>query len=115
MKDIEVRPGKHRWIHYFKPPKGIVCHRFPVFSWANGCPYSCAYCYLRQTLHRQQSKMVVWTNVFAKGRRLICKDRGGAIRGNRLDIWFPSCEEALEWGRRKLSAKIIILGGGEDE
>lgn len=67
---IEERAGKHRWIHYFKPPKGIVCHRFPVFSWANGCPYSCAYCYLRQTLHRQQSKMVVWTNYEAMEREI---------------------------------------------
>lgn len=55
--------------------------------------------------------MPLGSSVFVKGRRLECKDRGGAIRGNRLDIWFPSCEEALEWGRRKLSAKIIILGG----
>ena len=29
------------------------------------------------------------------------QDRGGAIKGNRLDLWFPSHKEALIWGRQK--------------
>jgi len=33
-------------------------------------------------------------------------DRGGAIRGNRLDVFFNSHQEALEWGVRDLDVKI---------
>jgi len=33
-------------------------------------------------------------------------DRGGAIRGNRLDVFFGSHQEALEWGVRYLDVKI---------
>lgn len=63
MTEIEERRGTyHRWIHYYEPPEDVVCFKFPVLSWANGCPYSCAYCYLRQTLWRQKTKMVVWTD-----------------------------------------------------
>ncbi|HDY66955.1 MAG TPA: hypothetical protein ENH85_04070, partial [Candidatus Scalindua sp.] len=29
------------------------------------------------------------------------EDVGGAIKGNHLDIWFPSHEEALEFGVQK--------------
>ena len=29
------------------------------------------------------------------------EDRGGAIKGNRLDLWFPSHDAALKWGRKK--------------
>ena len=29
------------------------------------------------------------------------EDRGGAIKGNRLDLWFASHDEALKWGRKK--------------
>jgi 3D (Asp-Asp-Asp) domain-containing protein len=29
------------------------------------------------------------------------EDRGGAIKGARLDLWFPSHRAALAWGRRK--------------
>ncbi len=31
----------------------------------------------------------------------VCEDRGSAITDNRLDIWFPSYEEAMEFGVRK--------------
>ncbi|MHC4259067.1 MAG: 3D domain-containing protein [Planctomycetota bacterium] len=35
-------------------------------------------------------------------------DRGGAIRGDRLDVFFHSHEEALEWGVRYLAVKIHV-------
>lgn len=31
----------------------------------------------------------------------VCEDRGGAITDDRLDIWFLSCRDALEFGNRK--------------
>ncbi len=37
----------------------------------------------------------------------VCEDRGGAIEGNRVDIWFPSKEAALKFGRKKLVAYVI--------
>jgi 3D (Asp-Asp-Asp) domain-containing protein len=30
------------------------------------------------------------------------EDRGGAIKGNRLDLWFASHAEARKWGRRTM-------------
>ncbi len=35
------------------------------------------------------------------------EDRGGAIKGkNRIDLYFDSHEEALQWGRKKLRVQI---------
>ena len=34
------------------------------------------------------------------------EDRGGAIRGNKLDLWFSSHQAAKEWGNRKLTVTI---------
>jgi 3D (Asp-Asp-Asp) domain-containing protein len=34
-------------------------------------------------------------------------DRGGAIRGNGLDAFFPTHQEALRWGRRWITVWII--------
>ena len=33
-------------------------------------------------------------------------DRGGAIRGNRLDVFFHSHQQALKWGVKYLNVKI---------
>jgi hypothetical protein len=38
----------------------------------------------------------------------VVEDRGSAIKGpNRIDVFFPSHQEALEWGRRRLKVKIV--------
>ena len=34
------------------------------------------------------------------------QDRGGAITGNKLDVLFPTHQEALNWGRQYLKVKI---------
>jgi 3D (Asp-Asp-Asp) domain-containing protein len=34
-------------------------------------------------------------------------DRGGAIKGYRLDVYFPSHEVALEWGRRFVNVNVL--------
>lgn len=33
------------------------------------------------------------------------QDRGGAITGNRLDVLFPTYQEALNWGVQKLKVR----------
>jgi 3D (Asp-Asp-Asp) domain-containing protein len=33
-------------------------------------------------------------------------DRGGAIKGNRLDVFFASHQQALEWGVRYRDVKV---------
>jgi 3D (Asp-Asp-Asp) domain-containing protein len=33
-------------------------------------------------------------------------DRGGAIKGNRLDVFFATHQEALEWGVKYLNVKV---------
>lgn len=35
------------------------------------------------------------------------QDRGGAIKGNRIDIWFPSKEAAIKFGVKKLVCFVI--------
>jgi len=34
-------------------------------------------------------------------------DRGGAIKGYKLDVYFPSHEEALLWGRKMLDVNVV--------
>ncbi len=34
-------------------------------------------------------------------------DRGGAIKGNKLDVYFPSHKAAKKWGRQKLWVTVV--------
>lgn len=34
-------------------------------------------------------------------------DRGSAIKGNKLDVFYPSHEEALRWGRQTIRVTIV--------
>lgn len=34
------------------------------------------------------------------------QDTGSSIKGNRLDLFFPSHRKALEWGRKKVRVKV---------
>lgn len=39
--------------------------------------------------------------------RGVVSDRGGGIRGNRLDVWLPDAESVKNYGRQRLEVKIL--------
>jgi 3D (Asp-Asp-Asp) domain-containing protein/peptidoglycan hydrolase CwlO-like protein len=36
----------------------------------------------------------------------VAADTGSAVRGAMIDVWFPSCSQALEWGRKTVTITI---------
>ena len=51
------------------------------------------------------------TVVYIEGYgRCEIQDRGGAIKGNKLDLFFPTRREALRWGIKELEVVIIPTG-----
>ena len=46
------------------------------------------------------------TKVKIKGKWYTAEDCGGAIKGKRIDIYFNSHQEALQFGRQTLKVKI---------
>lgn len=43
---------------------------------------------------------------YADSKPVPVLDRGGVIRGDRMDVFFPTHDEALEWGVRWLDVQI---------
>jgi len=41
----------------------------------------------------------------------IAADTGGAIRGNKVDVFFPTLRECLDWGRRPV--RLYLLAGAD--
>jgi 3D (Asp-Asp-Asp) domain-containing protein len=38
----------------------------------------------------------------------VCEDRGGAIKGNKIDIYMETKTEAFAFGRQNLNAKVVF-------
>lgn len=48
------------------------------------------------------------TKIEIKGKGIyVCEDRGGAIKGNHVDIYVQTKKEAFAFGRRNLIAQVI--------
>jgi 3D (Asp-Asp-Asp) domain-containing protein len=45
---------------------------------------------------------------YSNGQAVKVLDRGGAIKGNKLDAFFRTHQEALEWGVRYIDVKVSI-------
>jgi spore photoproduct lyase len=54
----------HPHILYFfrKTPNSIICPHFWELRWAYGCPYDCAYCYLRGTFYGNKNPRYIDLN-----------------------------------------------------
>ena len=46
----------------------------------------------------------VWVEGYGEA---VAADIGGAIKGNIIDVFIPSHEEALEWGRKTVKVRIL--------
>jgi uncharacterized protein YabE (DUF348 family) len=48
------------------------------------------------------------TKVYVEGYGYAtASDTGGAIRGNKIDVFFPSKSQAYQWGTRRVKVKIV--------
>jgi 3D (Asp-Asp-Asp) domain-containing protein len=50
---------------------------------------------------------------FPDGRLIgifVIMDTGGAVRGNKIDLWFDSCREASDWGIQNVVAEVLEIG-----
>lgn len=53
------------------------------------------------------SSFAFGTNVVINGQTYVVEDRGGAIQGNRIDVYMNSHAEALAWGVRYLDVEVL--------
>ncbi|MCM3567354.1 3D domain-containing protein [Neobacillus mesonae] len=48
------------------------------------------------------------TKVYVEGYGYaVAGDTGGAMRGNKIDVFMPSKAKAIQWGRKKVKVKIL--------
>ncbi|MEQ8175243.1 MAG: 3D domain-containing protein [Syntrophomonadaceae bacterium] len=82
-------------------------------SWESNYPYYGAPSYMGLPLAR--GIVATDPNVIPMGTRLyiegygeaIAADQGNAIKGNRIDLYFDSREEAMNWGMKTVNVTVL--------
>ncbi|MGI8470350.1 MAG: 3D domain-containing protein [Pyrinomonadaceae bacterium] len=49
----------------------------------------------------------IFINAGSYSGSYIVADTGGAVRGKILDVWVPTCSEAIRFGRKNISVSIL--------
>lgn len=47
------------------------------------------------------------TKIILNGKTYVAEDCGGAIKGNRIDLYFDSHQDALQWGVRYVEGVVV--------
>lgn len=66
----------------------------------------------RRTIGVDPDVIPFGTTVIISGHEYVAEDRGGAVKGNKIDIFFDDHDEALEFGRQ--TAEVFITNNEED-
>lgn len=62
----------------------------------------------RGTVAADTSVIPMGSRIFVPGYGAgVVEDTGGDIVGNRIDLWFPTHEEARAWGRKKVRIRLV--------
>jgi 3D (Asp-Asp-Asp) domain-containing protein len=60
------------------------------------------------TIAVDRSVIPLGTHILYNGTEYVAEDTGGAIKGNRIDIYFDNHSDALNWGRRTIEIEVIV-------
>ena len=58
-------------------------------------------------LLQHQDNFLFGTKLMINGQEYTVEDRGGAIQGNRIDIYMNSHVEAVAWGVKYLPVQVV--------
>lgn len=75
--------------------------------WAGGPTASGAMPVAGYTIAVDTSVIPMWSEVIINGHTYVAQDTGSAIVGNRIDIYFDTHEEALEFGVRYADVYLV--------
>lgn len=77
-------------------------------KWANGITSTGVIAQANRTIAVDPKVIPYGTTVMIDGKEYIAEDCGGAIKGNRIDIYFDTHQEALQWGVKYKGVEMLI-------
>ena len=98
---VLVNLGNFRITHYC--PCSICCG-----PWANGITSTGVTATTNHTIAVDPSQIPYGSKVVINGQVYVAEDCGGAIKRDRMDLYFPTYEECIQFGRRRCT--LYFLG-----
>lgn len=83
------------------------CHCVKCCGKSNGITASGEKAVEGKTIAADTNKLPFGTQVMIDGNIYTVQDRGSAIKGNRIDIYFDTHEKALKFGRQTKEVTIL--------
>lgn len=77
-------------------------------AYANGYTATGAKATQGVTVAADPAVLPMGTEIQIDGHTYTVQDTGGAIKGNRLDLYFDSHEDALQWGVQKKTVQWVM-------
>jgi spore photoproduct lyase len=112
---LVMRERKSKFIKLFdKTPEGVVCPHFYELILSNGCPYDCAYCYLKLTLrYHGGGSPILYNNDWDKLKRELNKSKPGVYStgelADSLAIEPPLLDDTINYFQSNGDGKYILL------
>ena len=114
QKVVTSRAGTTRTANETTPSTGATIYKITAYCPCSKCCGSHANGYTASGTKATAGRTVAASAKFGYGTKLsingktyVVEDRGGAIQGNKIDIYVNSHSEALAWGVRYLPVEVI--------
>lgn len=98
-----------------EPPRNIMTVTATAYcscvkccgKWADGITASGVKARANHTIAVDKKVIPLGTTVLINGKQYVAEDTGSAIKGNKIDIYFDSHEEALKFGRQTIEIEVL--------
>ncbi len=98
-----------------EPPRNIMTVTATAYcpcvkccgKWSDGITASGVKAKANHTIAVDRKVIPLGTHIIYNGKEYVAEDTGGAIKGNKIDIYFDSHEEALEFGRQTIEIEVL--------
>lgn len=77
-------------------------------QWTNGITSTGVTAQANRTIAVDPKVIPYGSKVLIDGKEYVAEDCGGAIKGNRIDVFFDTHQEALQWGIKYKGVSLIV-------
>ena len=76
-------------------------------KWSDGITASGVKAKANHTIAVDRKVIPLGTRIIYNGIEYVAEDTGSAIKGNKIDIYFDSHEEALKFGKQRVEIEVL--------